>query len=194
MPVTCVPFEVLVTNLPAITLGMEGSLGQDDVQSLLSNSEKAGEVMVQKLSPRIVDSFGYLNAKRRDHDDVLGLLPAKMELMLPPLNVPIAWEANGRAEKEFDNLSLPMMTEVNPYITFTNENLKGIYLPHDDVLVMAAAIANFNVQRILIDDNGSCAMIALLLSLYNAILGWQNQRHYLHLLTNDEVSNHHRDR
>ncbi|GFZ19866.1 hypothetical protein Acr_28g0005710 [Actinidia rufa] len=40
----------------------------------------------------------------------------------------------------------------------SNDDLRGLHLPHDDALVVSAVIANFNVQRILI-DNGSSADI-----------------------------------
>ena len=43
-------------------------------------------------------------------------------------------------------------------ITFSNEDLRGLPLPHVDALVISATIANFNVQRILF-DNGSLAKI-----------------------------------
>ncbi|GFS42022.1 hypothetical protein Acr_00g0077760 [Actinidia rufa] len=46
----------------------------------------------------------------------------------------------------------------HPPITFSNDDLRGLHLPHDDALVVSAVIANFNVQRILI-DNGSSADI-----------------------------------
>ena len=55
------------------------------------------------------------------------------------------------------------MAKVSPLITFTNEDLKGLYLPHDDTLVMFATMTNFNVQRILI-DNGSFADILFILA------------------------------
>ncbi|GFY87743.1 hypothetical protein Acr_05g0013820 [Actinidia rufa] len=57
----------------------------------------------------------------------------------------------GPAEEEVYKL-FSSITEVNPPITFTNENLKGLHLPHDDTLVVIATIANFNIQRILIDN------------------------------------------
>ena len=53
-------------------------------------------------------------------------------------------EAKGRAKEEVNNLSLPMI-EVSPPITFTNEDLRGLYPPHDDVLVVSSTIANFNI-------------------------------------------------
>ncbi|GFZ21459.1 hypothetical protein Acr_29g0006210 [Actinidia rufa] len=46
----------------------------------------------------------------------------------------------------------------HPPITFSNDDLRGLHLPHNDALVVYAVIANFNVQRILI-DNGSSADI-----------------------------------
>ncbi|XP_057476947.1 uncharacterized protein LOC130764663 [Actinidia eriantha] len=68
-----------------------------------------------------------------------------------------AQSASGLAEKEVYNLSLPSVSAHLP-ITFTNDNLRGLHLPHDDALVISAVIANFSVQRILV-DNGSSADI-----------------------------------
>ena len=56
-------------------------------------------------------------------------------------------EVNGLVEDEVYNLSIPMSEALHP-ITFTNEDLRGLHLFHDDVLVISARIANFNVQRI----------------------------------------------
>ncbi|GFY91215.1 hypothetical protein Acr_07g0014110 [Actinidia rufa] len=61
------------------------------------------------------------------------------------------------AEEEIYNLSSPYVSDQTP-ITFSNDDLRGLHLPHDDALVVSAVIANFNVQRILI-DNGSSADI-----------------------------------
>ncbi|GFZ00594.1 hypothetical protein Acr_14g0002290 [Actinidia rufa] len=61
------------------------------------------------------------------------------------------------AEEEIYNLSSPYVGNQTP-ITFSNDDLRGLHLPHDDALVVSAVIANFNVQRILI-DNGSSADI-----------------------------------
>ncbi|GFY91374.1 hypothetical protein Acr_07g0015700 [Actinidia rufa] len=60
-------------------------------------------------------------------------------------------------EEEVYNLSSPCVGD-QPPITFGSDDLRGLHLPHDDVLVISAVIANFNVQRILI-DNGSSADI-----------------------------------
>ncbi|GFZ07029.1 hypothetical protein Acr_18g0011990 [Actinidia rufa] len=83
------------------------------------------------------------------------------------------------AEEEIYNLSSPYVGDHTP-ITFSNDDLRGLHLPHDNALVVSAVIANFNVQRILI-DNGSSADILFIsafqkmkwiaLSPYNAILG-----------------------
>ena len=40
-------------------------------------------------------------------------------------------------------------------ITSTRADLRGPHLPHDYALVVSAIIANFNVQRILIDNGSS---------------------------------------
>ncbi|GFS45972.1 hypothetical protein Acr_00g0099270 [Actinidia rufa] len=61
------------------------------------------------------------------------------------------------AKEEIYNLSSPYVSD-QPAITFGNDDLRGLHLPHDDALVVSAVIANFNVQRILI-DNGSSADI-----------------------------------
>ncbi|GFY97532.1 hypothetical protein Acr_12g0000730 [Actinidia rufa] len=61
------------------------------------------------------------------------------------------------AEEEIYNLSSSYVGDQTP-ITFGNDDLRGLHLPHDDALVVSAVIANFNVQRILI-DNGSSADI-----------------------------------
>ena len=55
-----------------------------------------------------------------------------------------AREANGRAEKEVYNLSTTMNGAHQP-ITFTNEDLRGLHLPHDDAFVIFVTIVNFNV-------------------------------------------------
>ncbi|GFZ05203.1 hypothetical protein Acr_17g0007750 [Actinidia rufa] len=87
------------------------------------------------------------------------------------------------AEEEIYNLSSPYVGD-QPPITFSNDDLRGLHLPHDDALVVSAVIANFNVQRILI-DNGSSADILFVSAFeknenfimvdcpspYNAILG-----------------------
>ncbi|GFZ12957.1 hypothetical protein Acr_23g0013420 [Actinidia rufa] len=51
------------------------------------------------------------------------------------------------AEEEIYNLSSPYVGDHTP-ITFSNDDLRGLHLPHDDALVVSAVIANFNVQRI----------------------------------------------
>ncbi|GFY99328.1 hypothetical protein Acr_13g0007290 [Actinidia rufa] len=61
------------------------------------------------------------------------------------------------AEEEIYNLSSSFVGN-HPPITFSNDDLRGLHLPHDDALVVSAVIANFNIQRILI-DNGSSADI-----------------------------------
>ena len=73
-----------------------------------------------------------------------------------------ARSAIGRAEEEVYNLSSPVFNTHQP-ITFTNDDLRGLHLPHDDALVISTIITNFNVQRILI-DNGSSADILFILA------------------------------
>ncbi|GFS30916.1 hypothetical protein Acr_00g0014730 [Actinidia rufa] len=62
--------------------------------------------------------------------------------------------AQGRAEEEIYNLSSPTV-KVHLPITFNNDDLRGLHLPHDDALIVAAVIANFDVQRILVDNRSS---------------------------------------
>ncbi|GFZ20946.1 hypothetical protein Acr_29g0001080 [Actinidia rufa] len=107
--------------------------------------------------------------------------PCQPDLMLPPFSTPIAqvlmeikneefvkWlggcssssrksharKASRRAEEEVYNLSTPMAGVHQP-ISFTNDNLRGLHFPHDDVLVISPIIANFNIQRILVDNGSS---------------------------------------
>ncbi|GFY95559.1 hypothetical protein Acr_10g0009440 [Actinidia rufa] len=68
-----------------------------------------------------------------------------------------ARNANGRADEEVYNLSSSTI-DILPPITFNNDDLRGLHFPHDVALVVSAVIANFNVQRILV-DNGSSADI-----------------------------------
>ncbi|GFS37343.1 hypothetical protein Acr_00g0051440 [Actinidia rufa] len=63
-------------------------------------------------------------------------------------------------EEEIYNLS-SLVVDAHPPITFSNDDLRSLYLPHDDALVILAVIANFNVQRMLV-DNGSSADILLI--------------------------------
>ena len=65
-----------------------------------------------------------------------------------------AREASGRAEEEVYNLFVALIQAHSP-ITFTNDDLRGLHLPHDDALVISTTIVNFNVQRILVDNGSS---------------------------------------
>ncbi|GFZ10804.1 hypothetical protein Acr_22g0002020 [Actinidia rufa] len=62
------------------------------------------------------------------------------------------------AEEEIYNLSSLCVCD-QPPITFSNEDLRGLHLPHDDALVVSAIVANFNVQRILIDSGSSADIL-----------------------------------
>ena len=62
--------------------------------------------------------------------------------------------AIGRAKEEVYNLS-SLAARTHQPITFINDDLRGLHLPHDNALVVFATIANFNVQRILIDNGSS---------------------------------------
>ncbi|GFY91595.1 hypothetical protein Acr_07g0017910 [Actinidia rufa] len=68
-----------------------------------------------------------------------------------------ARSAHRPADDEVYNLSSSFVAD-QTHVTFSNDDLRGVHLPHDDALVVSAIIANFNVQRILI-DNGSSADI-----------------------------------
>ncbi|GFZ03441.1 hypothetical protein Acr_16g0000650 [Actinidia rufa] len=57
-----------------------------------------------------------------------------------------AKRATRRAKEEIYNLPSPIAGTHLP-ITFTNDDLRGLHLPHDDALVISAAIANFNIWR-----------------------------------------------
>ncbi|GFZ20003.1 hypothetical protein Acr_28g0007080 [Actinidia rufa] len=78
-----------------------------------------------------------------------------------------ARSAHRPAEEEIYNLSSSFVGD-HPPITFNNDNLRGLHLPHDDALVVSAVIANFNVQRILV-DSGSSADILFISALVNKI-------------------------
>ncbi|GFZ12046.1 hypothetical protein Acr_23g0004310 [Actinidia rufa] len=88
-----------------------------------------------------------------------------------------AKSTNGRAEEEVYNLSYATI-DTHPPITFNNDDLRGLLLPHDDALIVSAVITNSNIQKILV-DNGSSADILFISdfivmdcpSPYNAILG-----------------------
>ena len=43
-----------------------------------------------------------------------------------------------------------------PTITFTDENVKRLYHPHDDAIVITLTITNYTTKRVLV-DNGSSA-------------------------------------
>ncbi|GFS38849.1 hypothetical protein Acr_00g0059790 [Actinidia rufa] len=75
----------------------------------------------------------------------------------------------GRAEEEVYNLSSPVV-EVHPSTIFNNNDLRGLHLPHDDALVISVVIANFNVQRILV-DNGSSVNILFILAFDKMMIG-----------------------
>ena len=70
------------------------------------------------------------------------------------------------------------MAKAHQPITFTNEDLMGLYLPHDNALVISAIIINFNVQRILV-DNGSSTDI-LFISAFDKMKIGQDGIHPFH--------------
>ena len=48
-----------------------------------------------------------------------------------------------------------------PRIEFTDEDLDGVYYPHEDVLVITLRISNYDVRRVLV-DNGSAVNVIFL--------------------------------
>ena len=72
-----------------------------------------------------------------------------------------AQEVKGQEEEKVYNLFAPM-TEVVLSITFINKDLRGLHLPHDDALVISSNIANFNIQKILIDNGSSTDILFIL--------------------------------
>ena len=86
-------------------------------------------------------------------------------------------EASGRAKEEVYNLLSHLVVAHQP-ITFTNDGLRGLHLPHDDALVISTTIANFNVQRILV-DNGSFVDI-LFISAFDKIKIGRDKLHPFH--------------
>ncbi|XP_057506533.1 uncharacterized protein LOC130789734 [Actinidia eriantha] len=69
-----------------------------------------------------------------------------------------ARSAHRLVEEEIYNLSSSNVGNHTP-ITFSNDDLRGLHLPHDDALIVSAVIANFNVQRILIDSGSSADIL-----------------------------------
>ncbi|XP_057500866.1 uncharacterized protein LOC130784886 [Actinidia eriantha] len=65
-----------------------------------------------------------------------------------------ARSTSGRAEEEVYNLYSAAI-DAHPPITFNEDDLRGLHLPHYDALVVSAFITNFNVQRILVDNGSS---------------------------------------
>ncbi|GFY88878.1 hypothetical protein Acr_06g0008180 [Actinidia rufa] len=72
-----------------------------------------------------------------------------------------ARSAHRPAEEEIYNLSSSSVGD-HPPITFSNDDLRGLHLSHDDALVVSTVIANFNVQRILIDNGSSVDILFIL--------------------------------
>ena len=66
--------------------------------------------------------------------------------------------ASGRAEEKVYNLS-SLAAATHLPITFTNDDLRGMYLPHYDALAISVVITNFNVQRILVDNRSSADIL-----------------------------------
>ena len=66
----------------------------------------------------------------------------------------------------------------HPSITFTNEDLRGLYLPHDDALVISTTITNFNIQKILIDNESSAYI--LFVSTFNKMRNGRDRLYPFH--------------
>ncbi|GFZ21474.1 hypothetical protein Acr_29g0006360 [Actinidia rufa] len=64
----------------------------------------------------------------------------------------------GELKRKFTTFSHLWMELTSP-ITFTNDDLIGMNLSYDDALIILAAIANFNIQRILIDNGSSTGIL-----------------------------------
>ena len=84
---------------------------------------------------------------------------------------------SGRVEEEVYNLS-SVAIDTHPPITFNNDDIKGIHLPHDDALVVSAVITNFNVQRILVDNESSADI--LFISAFNKMKIGLDKLHPFH--------------
>uniref|UniRef100_A0A2N9FKP4 Reverse transcriptase domain-containing protein n=1 Tax=Fagus sylvatica TaxID=28930 RepID=A0A2N9FKP4_FAGSY len=52
-----------------------------------------------------------------------------------------------------------LQKEVTEEITFTNQDLEGVQLPHSDALVVTMRVGNFNIKRILIDSGSSAEIM-----------------------------------
>ena len=50
--------------------------------------------------------------------------------------------------------NLDKRSMVQPWIVFTDQDLMGVHLPYEDVLVITLRVANYDIMRVLI-DNGS---------------------------------------
>lgn len=60
-----------------------------------------------------------------------------------------------RLGRRFDNEDISKRLWRNNVITFSNEGLWEIQTPYDDAIVVLATIANYDVQRILVDNGSS---------------------------------------
>ncbi|GFY99321.1 hypothetical protein Acr_13g0007220 [Actinidia rufa] len=86
-------------------------------------------------------------------------------------------EASRQVEEEVYNLSSPLAI-AHQLITFTNDDLKGLHLLHDDALVILVTIANFNVQRILIDNESSVNILCT--SAFDKMKIGRDKLHHFH--------------
>ncbi|GFZ15782.1 hypothetical protein Acr_25g0001910 [Actinidia rufa] len=79
----------------------------------------------------------------------------------PPNSIEGRYAANRPTTRDIQVIHVDIL---HP-ITFNNDDLRGLHFPHNDALIVSAVIANFNVQKILV-DNGSSADI-LFISAFN---------------------------
>ncbi|GFY95600.1 hypothetical protein Acr_10g0009850 [Actinidia rufa] len=114
----------------------------------------------QKLSPRTIDSFGDLSrlfvanfmSYRNWQKNASHLFTVHQKETdtfgsggcLTSSRKRHARSAYRQAEEEIYNLYSPFV-DAHPPITFNNDDLRGLHLPHDDALVVSAVNANFNV-------------------------------------------------
>ncbi|GFZ00938.1 hypothetical protein Acr_14g0005730 [Actinidia rufa] len=106
------------------------------------NSQKGDTATIDQ--PRGI----YKRSMEASDQVVVRLHPGKSMLGVP----------SGQSKKKF-TISPRRVFGDQPPITFGSDDLRGLHLPHDDALVISAVIANFNVQRILIDSGSSADIL-----------------------------------
>ncbi|GFZ05183.1 hypothetical protein Acr_17g0007550 [Actinidia rufa] len=142
---------------------------QGDVQGFFYHFEGVGEIMpgplFDSLSKNVPETLSVLQSKADKYISKEELAEAKCrqrgkddhkrkELDTSLSKKKHARSTHGWAGEEIYSLSSPVV-DAHPSITFNNDDLRGLHLPHDDALVVSAVIANFNVQRVLVDNGSS---------------------------------------